>query len=95
MKVRSDFDMLYAAREFGSGLEGYAIQYYLKLKVFEEEILNKIAVSEASVEPLVSRHKQIHWQHITYQNLNELSLAEAIFQSIRSQYFQSFHLSCL
>ena len=60
MKVRSDFDMLYAAREFGSGLEGYAIQYYLKLKVFEEEILNKIAVSEASVEPLVSRHKQIH-----------------------------------
>ena len=60
MKVRSDFDRLYAAREFGSGLEGNAIQYYPKLKVFEEQILNKIAVSETSVERLFSRHRQIH-----------------------------------
>ena len=28
--------------------------------MFEEQILNKIAVSEASVERLFSRHKQIH-----------------------------------
>ena len=60
MKVRSDFDMLYAAREFGAGLEGNTIQHYPKLKLFEEQILNKIAVSEASVERLFSRHKQIH-----------------------------------
>ena len=60
MKVSSDFDRLYAAREFGAGLEGNAIQHYPKLKVFEEQILNKIAVSEASVERLFSRRKQIH-----------------------------------
>ncbi|KAI6647089.1 hypothetical protein LOD99_8926 [Oopsacas minuta] len=52
MKVHSDFDMLYDAREFGAWLEGDTIQHYPKLKVFEEQILNKIAVSEASVERL-------------------------------------------
>ena len=55
-----DFDRLYASREFGAGLEGHPIQHYPKLKMFEEQILNKIAVSEASVERLFSRHKQIH-----------------------------------
>ena len=60
MKIRSDFDMLYAAREFVAGLEGNTIQHYPKLKVSEEQILNKIAVSEASVERLFPRHKQIH-----------------------------------
>ena len=57
MEVRSDFDMLYAAREFGAGLEGNTIQHYPKLKVFEEQILNKIEVSLASVERLFSRHQ--------------------------------------
>ena len=38
------------AREFGAGLEGNAIQHFPKLKVFEKQILNKMAVSEASVE---------------------------------------------
>ena len=52
MKVRSEFDKLYAARKFGAGLEGNPIQHYPKLKVFEKQILNKIAVSEASVERL-------------------------------------------
>ena len=41
-------------------MEGNAIQHYPQLKVFEQQILNKIAVSEASVERLISRHKQVH-----------------------------------
>ena len=45
---------LYAAREFGSGLEGNAIQHYPKLKMFQEQIINKIAVSEASAEQIHS-----------------------------------------
>ena len=60
MKVCSDFDRLCSAKEFGSGLEGNSVQHYPKLKVFEEQILNKIAVIEASVERLFSRHKQIY-----------------------------------
>jgi len=57
LKVKSDVEKLYSSRQFSSVASS---DLPFKLSAFKTHVLDKIAVTEAAVERLFSRHKQIH-----------------------------------